>query len=92
MAPEPIISTKSHTTQARSLAKTFTWRTLASIDTFLLGWFVTGNTTFAFSIASLEVLTKLVLYYAHERAWARVLWGVKPEAIPVPHEAPKAAG
>lgn len=82
-----IISQKSHTTQARSLAKTFSWRFLASIDTFLLGWLVTGNLVFAGSIASLEVLTKLLLYYAHERAWARVVWGMLPEAVVL---APKA--
>ena len=82
MVVEALIAPKSHTTQARSLAKTFSWRFLASIDTFILGWIVTGNMVFAGSIASLEVLTKLVLYYLHERAWARVLWGVKADAIP----------
>ena len=74
---EAILAPKSHTTQARSLAKTFSWRSLASVDTFLLGWIVTGNMTFAGSIASLEVVTKLMLYYLHERAWARIAWGVK---------------
>ena len=74
---QPLISPKSHTTQARSFAKTVTWRTLASIDTFVIGWLITGNVIFAGSIASLEVLTKMVLYYVHERAWGRVLWGVK---------------
>lgn len=81
---EPILAPKSHTTQTRSLVKTFTWRTLASIDTFLLGWLVTGNMIFAGSIASLEVLTKLVLYYLHERAWARILWGVIYAPLPTP--------
>ena len=75
---EAIIAPKSHTTQARSLAKTLTWRGLASVDTFILGLIITGNVTFAGSIASLEVLTKIILYYLHERAWARVVWGVKP--------------
>ncbi len=75
---EVILAPKSHTTQARSLAKTFSWRALASIDTFILGLIITGSMTFAGSIASLEVLTKLILYYLHERAWGRVLWGVKP--------------
>ena len=84
---EPILAPKSHTTQTRSLAKTISWRALASIDTFLLGWLVTGNMVFAGSIASLEVLTKMLLYYLHERAWARVLWGIKPVAAPVPNAA-----
>lgn len=75
---EAIIAPTSHTTQARSLAKTFTWRGLASIDTFILGFILTGNMTIAGSLATLEVMTKLILYYLHERAWARVIWGVKP--------------
>jgi uncharacterized membrane protein len=74
---EPILAPSSHTTQARSLAKTLTWRGLASLDTFVLGWLVTGSVMFAGSIATLEVITKMALYYLHERAWARVLWGVK---------------
>ncbi len=80
MAQPPLISPKSHTTQARSLAKTVTWRSVAAIDTFLIGWLITGSMMFAGSIASLEVLTKMGLYYLHERAWGRVLWGVKHDA------------
>ncbi|MEQ1753704.1 MAG: DUF2061 domain-containing protein [Micropepsaceae bacterium] len=80
MEVETIIAPKSHTTQARSLAKTVSWRAVASIDTFLLGWIVTGSMVFAGSIASLEVLTKMLLYYGHERLWARILWGVVHDA------------
>ena len=53
-----------------SFAKTCTWRVLASLDTFLLSWLLTGTVAIAASIASLEVLTKMFLYYWHERAWA----------------------
>jgi uncharacterized membrane protein len=60
---------------ARSVAKSLTWRIAASIDTFLIGLLITGSFTFAGSIASLEVATKMVLYYLHERAWAAVHWG-----------------
>ena len=49
--------------------ETFTWRIVASTDTFLLGWLISGSPTVGVSIASLEVLTKLVLYYWHERIW-----------------------
>jgi uncharacterized membrane protein len=77
LLPDQLIAKKSHATQGRSLAKTVSWRILGSIDTFLVGWFVTGNLTFAGSIATLEILTKMVLYYFHERAWAFVSWGVK---------------
>ena len=58
-----------------SLAKTVSWRVTATIDTFIISYFVTGSFAWASSIASLEVLTKMGLYYLHERAWARVNWG-----------------
>ena len=54
-----------------SFCKTCTWRVVASLDTFLLSWLITGNVGMGASIASLEVLTKMFLYYAHERQWEK---------------------
>jgi uncharacterized membrane protein len=54
-----------------SFCKTCTWRVVASLDTFILSWFITGSVTAGASIASLEVLTKMFLYYAHERQWEK---------------------
>ena len=54
-----------------SFCKTCTWRIVASLDTFLLSWLITGSVTAGASIASLEVLTKMFLYYAHERQWEK---------------------
>jgi uncharacterized membrane protein len=62
----------------RHLAKTLTWRVLATTDTFIIAWIITGTISFAASIASIEVLTKMVLYYWHERAWYKYSrFGVK---------------
>ena len=62
----------------RHLAKTLTWRVLATTDTFIIAWIITGTVSFAASIASIEVLTKMVLYYWHERAWYKYSrFGVK---------------
>jgi uncharacterized membrane protein len=63
------------TTRARSAAKALSWRTLASLDTFVLGYLITGEPIAAASIAGGEVLTKMVLYYFHERGWAAIKWG-----------------
>ena len=63
------MSKKSRLSKKRSFFKTLTWRILATTDTFVLSFFITGNLVFAGSIASVEVLTKLVLYYWHERVW-----------------------
>ncbi|OGS50611.1 MAG: hypothetical protein A3J40_11735 [Erythrobacter sp. RIFCSPHIGHO2_12_FULL_63_10] len=61
---------------SRSLAKAASWRALGSIDTFLLSWLFTSNVKAAGAIATTEVLTKIVLYYFHERAWSLSSWGL----------------
>ncbi len=72
----PLIA-PAHATPWRSLAKTVSWRALASLDTFLLSYLITGRLLYAGSIASAEVVTKVVFYYLHERAWAHVDWGFR---------------
>ncbi len=64
---------------SRSFAKAVSWRILGSIDTFLLSWLFTSNAKAAGAIAITEVLTKMVLYYGHERVWANVRWGFAEE-------------
>lgn len=59
----------------RSLSKAVSWRVVGSLDTFLLTMLVTGKLRYAVSIAGVEALTKIALYYLHERAWRRVRWG-----------------
>ena len=59
----------------RSLLKSITWRIIASLDTFIIAWFITGKLSWAGSIASLEILTKTFLYYFHERGWNYIFWG-----------------
>jgi len=59
----------------RSLVKTLTWRILATTDTFLISWIITGAISLAGAIAGIEVVTKIVLYYAHERGWNKIGWG-----------------
>lgn len=61
----------------RSLLKTLSWRVFASIDTFLIAWFISGSLTTSSWIAGIEVVTKLFLYYFHERLWNIISWGKK---------------
>jgi uncharacterized membrane protein len=61
---------------SRSFSKAISWRILGSIDTFILSWLFTSDLKAAGAIASTEVLTKMLLYYLHERAWSRVGWGM----------------
>ena len=65
-----------HPTRTRTVVKTVSWRTVATLDTFIIGYLVTGSFAWAGTIASFEVITKMVIYYLHERAWLRVKWGL----------------
>jgi uncharacterized membrane protein len=57
------------------LAKAVSWRITGTVDTFIIGFIVTGRATIAGSIAAVELITKIGLYYFHERIWALVPWG-----------------
>ena len=62
-------------TVKRSLTKTASWRIIGSIDTMIITYIVTGNWKFGLAVGSVEVMTKIVLYYIHERVWQRIKWG-----------------
>lgn len=68
---------KGKESNPRSLAKAISWRALGSIDTFVLSLLFTSSVKAAGAIASTEVITKIALYYVHERAWAQSAWGLK---------------
>lgn len=56
----------------KSLAKTISWRLVGTIDTIIVSYFITGETAMALSIGSVEVVSKMILYYLHERVWSGV--------------------
>jgi uncharacterized membrane protein len=60
----------------RHIAKAITWRVIASIITFIIGWSVTGDMNFGLAIGSADVIIKLVLYYLHERLWYHFKYGI----------------
>jgi len=60
------------------MIKTATWRIIASLDTFVIAWLITGDPLAGLSIASIEVVTKIVFYYLHERGWSHIDWGLYP--------------
>lgn len=55
----------------RHIAKTITWRFIGTLDTILLSWFISGNPFTGLKIGLTESITKMVLYFLHERAWIR---------------------
>ena len=59
----------------RSLTKAVSWRITGTIDTFLISWLITGQALLASGIALTEIMTKIFLFWAHERVWNKVKWG-----------------
>ena len=63
----------------RHLAKTITWRIVGTIDTIILSWLITGNLSIGLAIGSVEVISKMILYFAHERVWYKwIKFGLEP--------------
>lgn len=58
-----------------SVIKAISWRMVGTIDTMLLASIITGNPLTGLKIGGTELLTKIILYYLHERVWARLPLG-----------------
>lgn len=59
----------------RSIVKSISWRVVGTLDTIIISWLVTGTLSLAFSIGLVELVTKMVLYFFHERIWNAIKWG-----------------
>ena len=60
---KPVINRKRH------LLKTITWRIIGTLDTMVIAWLLSGDPLLGLSIGGIEVFSKMILYYAHERVW-----------------------
>ena len=58
----------------RTIVKTLTWRVTASLTTFVIAWVLTGDLLIGATIGSIEAITKIFLYYFHERIWNNIIW------------------
>lgn len=61
------------TDKLRHILKTITWRIVGTIDTIVLSWLITGDFSLGLKIGSIEVITKMILYYLHERVWYKYI-------------------
>ena len=59
----------------RSVAKAISWRIIGTLDTLLISYILTGKVVIAASIASIDFVTKMFLYFFHERIWNKINWG-----------------
>lgn len=60
----------------RHVAKTLTWRLIGTLDTMIIAWIISGNYLSGLKIGFAEVVTKMILYYFHERTWYRMNFGL----------------
>ena len=63
----------------RSVVKSITWRFCASLTTIILVYLFTGQIATALSLGIVEVFIKMLVYYAHERSWSKINWGIENE-------------
>ena len=68
---------KAELSHKRHILKTITWRIIGTIDTIILGWVISGDPTIGLSIGGLELVSKMALYYLHERVWYKINFGIK---------------
>ncbi|MGB0423928.1 MAG: DUF2061 domain-containing protein [Flavobacteriales bacterium] len=66
-------SEKVERTPLHSLLKTISWRIIGTIDTVVISYLLTGTLSVALSIGAVEVVSKMLLYFIHERVWERLL-------------------
>jgi len=67
-----ILKDEKHT---RSIIKTISWRILATFATMAIVYLFTGEVVLMIGVGVVEVISKMILYYFHERAWTHIKWG-----------------
>lgn len=65
----------------RHFGKTITWRILGTLDTIILAWIISGNPVTGLKIGLSEVITKMILYYLHERIWHKTKFGLVTQNV-----------
>ena len=53
----------------RHIAKTISWRIIGTLDTMIISWIITDSWKWGVTIGGVEVFTKMILYFFHERVW-----------------------
>lgn len=61
----------------RHLAKALTYRVLGSAGTAAIAYIATGDMKIGASVGAIDSIAKIGIYYAHERVWYRIKWGVR---------------
>lgn len=60
----------------RHIFKTFSWRIIGTTDTVLFGWLISGNPLTSLKIGGIETVSKMLLYFGHEKIWYKFNFGL----------------
>ena len=60
----------------RHIVKTFSWRFVGTIDTVVFSWILIGNPLIGLKIGLSEIVSKMLLYYGHEKLWYKINYGL----------------
>jgi uncharacterized membrane protein len=60
----------------RHILKTVSWRMIGTFDTVLFGWIIVGNPLAGLKIGSIETVSKMLLYFGHEKLWYKINYGL----------------
>jgi uncharacterized membrane protein len=70
----------SHEHRHRSILKAMSYRVTGTLFTFGIAWLLTGEVVVAASIGGIEAVSKLFIYYWHERLWDKIKYGKKSQS------------
>ena len=59
----------------RSILKAISYRITGTVFTILVALLVSGQIKTALSIGTIELFTKVGVFYLHERVWAKIQFG-----------------
>lgn len=71
-----LVSRSALHARKRTVAKTLCYRALMVAITVVVAWAIVGNIGAAVNIGLVANVVKTITYYAYERLWDHVTWGV----------------
>ena len=66
---------KTKETHTRTVVKAVSWRVIATLTTATIVFIFTREWVLTLGVTFFEVLSKILFYYLHERAWHVIHWG-----------------
>lgn len=66
------LTTPKNRNRLLSLGKAISWRIVGTLATTIISWMLTRQINLAISIGLLEVFSKIILFYLHDRIWEQM--------------------